>query len=299
MTNDIHYIKRVEISGLWQKFDIFWELNPDVNILAGINGSGKTTILNSIFGLISMRKFQISVEELKKIRLVLDNKKSIEFEKISAEIYLRDYEIQLDYLNDIINIELISTFDSSLKQSEDIIKLSSNSVKTELDWEIYHLQKKYLDYQLNISKRKDLIIENSNNAKVELEKIKYPQNRFLEIMDNLFSGTGKKVNRDKNEISFLLANEEISPFQLSSGEKQMLIILLTVLVQDNKQAILFMDEPEISLHIEWQKKLIQYIRELNPNVQVILATHSPAIIMEGWLDKVFEVSDLIVNKQDA
>lgn len=118
-------------------------------------------------------------------------------------------------------------------------------------------------------------------------------------MDNLFSGTGKKVNRDKNEISFLLANEEISPFQLSSGEKQMLIILLTVLVQDNKQAILFMDEPEISLHIEWQKKLIQYIRELNPNVQVILATHSPAIIMEGWLDKVFEVSDLIVNKQDA
>ena len=42
-----------------------------------------------------------------------------------------------------------------------------------------------------------------------------------------------------------------------------------------------MDEPEASLHIEWQQKLIAMIRELNPNVQIILTTHSPAVIMEG------------------
>ena len=57
-----------------------------------------------------------------------------------------------------------------------------------------------------------------------------------------------------------------------------------------------MDEPEISLNIEWQKKIIQYIRELNPNVQVIIATHSPAIIMDGWMDKVFNMNDIIINK---
>jgi len=34
------------------------------------------------------------------------------------------------------------------------------------------------------------------------------------------------------------------------------------------------------------------IRELNPNVQIILTTHSPAVIMEGWLDAVTEVSDI-------
>jgi predicted ATPase len=83
---------------------------------------------------------------------------------------------------------------------------------------------------------------------------------------------------------------------LSSGEKQLIIILLTVLIQDNKPSILFMDEPETSLHIEWQKKIIQYIRELNPNVQVIMATHSPALVMEGWMDKVFEVRDITINK---
>ena len=106
----------------------------------------------------------------------------------------------------------------------------------------------------------------------------------------------QRLDRDKNEITFLSQDgKEITPFQLSSGEKQLLVILLTVLIQDHKQSILFMDEPEISLHIEWQKKLIQFIRELNPNVQLIIATHSPAVIMEGWRDKVFEVRDIITK----
>jgi predicted ATPase len=74
-----------------------------------------------------------------------------------------------------------------------------------------------------------------------------------------------------------------------------LVILLTTLVQDNKPAIIFMDEPEISLHFDWQKKLIQYMRELNPNAQIILATHSPALIIEGWRDKVKDVRDLITH----
>ena len=81
---------------------------------------------------------------------------------------------------------------------------------------------------------------------------------------------------------------------LSSGEKQMLVILLTVLVEDHQPYVLFMDEPEVSLHIEWQKRLIELIVELNPNVQIILTTHSPAVIMSGWLDKVTEVSDITV-----
>jgi predicted ATP-dependent endonuclease of OLD family len=74
----------------------------------------------------------------------------------------------------------------------------------------------------------------------------------------------------------------------------MLVILLTVLVEDHQNYVLFMDEPEVSLHIEWQKRLIELILELNPNVQIILTTHSPAVIMSGWMDKVTEVSDITV-----
>lgn len=83
--------------------------------------------------------------------------------------------------------------------------------------------------------------------------------------------------------------------QLSSGEKQMLLILLTVLLQDSLPYVLFMDEPEVSLHMEWQKSLIDNILRLNPNIQIILTTHSPAIIMNGWVDKVTEVNDIEVR----
>ena len=41
-----------------------------------------------------------------------------------------------------------------------------------------------------------------------------------------------------------------------------------------------------------QKRLIDLILDLNPNVQIILATHSPAVIMNGWMDSVTEVSDI-------
>ncbi|MEY4936466.1 MAG: hypothetical protein RIS64_2825, partial [Bacteroidota bacterium] len=171
-----------------------------------------------------------------------------------------------------------------------------SSIKTELDKVIFRLQKEYLDFQLNFSKKLyEVIIKNGVDSPnhVEVLKMRQTHERFLEIIDQLFEATGKKINRKKNEIMFTYDKEDLTPYQLSSGEKQMLVILLTVLIQDMRPAVLFMDEPEISLHFDWQKKLIQYIRELNPNVQIILATHSPAVIMEGWLDKVFEVSDLV------
>lgn len=339
MTEDpIKFIAKVEIKGLWDRYDIDWNLNNDVNVLAGINGSGKSTILDLIRGLITIGTIPPPhLGNVQSVKLFFDNEKCLSYECIKTEDTIKNLEKKakdsplykeiiselkedesVDYkrlkaigfqrhstsfedlkitpneLRSIINVGIISTFDNSLKQAEAVKKLSDNNVETELDWELFQLQKQYLDYQLNISKRKDSIIEeNPENLKEKLDKIKLPQIRFLEIIDDLFSETFKKINRDENEIAFLIGDKKISPFKLSSGEKQLLIILLTVLIQDNKSTILFMDEPEISLHIEWQRKLIGFIRELNPNVQVIIATHSPDIIMEGWMDKVFNIKDII------
>ncbi|MBQ2519229.1 MAG: ATP-binding protein, partial [Bacteroidaceae bacterium] len=57
--------------------------------------------------------------------------------------------------------------------------------------------------------------------------------------------------------------------------------------------VLFMDEPEVSLHVEWQQRLIGLVRDLNPNAQIILTTHSPAVIMDGWADCVTDVEDIV------
>ena len=112
------------------------------------------------------------------------------------------------------------------------------------------------------------------------------------MVDELFAETGKKIDRKNNEIQFLLGKETLTPYQLSSGEKQMLAILLTVLVENREPYALLMDEPEISLHIDWQQRLIDLIRQLNPNAQIILSTHSPALIMDGWMENVTEVGDI-------
>jgi ABC-type glutathione transport system ATPase component len=126
----------------------------------------------------------------------------------------------------------------------------------------------------------------------EAQKLSAVKVRFHDLLDELYAETGKKVIRTANEIRFLQIGEELTAYQLSSGEKQMLVILLTVLVEDSQPYVLFMDEPEVSLHVDWQEQLIDLILKLNPNVQIILTTHSPAVIMNGWVDRVTEVSEI-------
>jgi predicted ATPase len=333
MNKKISEISKIEIKGLWKRFDLTWDLHSDVNILSGINGSGKTTILEIVAALVSKSVIPNKLGELvQSVKVTFNNGKYVYFEHINDTIknleikaktnkkykdiishikekegldYKKnsdvsfgitsfdDLKITLEELHNLIEINFVSTFDNEIPE---VGNRPDENVRTELDRDIFRLQKQYLDYQLNIGKKAfEIVTQNNGHAQEDVLKIRKQQERFLEIIDNLFKDTNKKINRKKNEIVFLSGTDEITAYQLSSGEKQILVILLTVLVQDNKPSIIFMDEPEISLHFDWQKKLIQYIREINPNCQIILATHSPAVVMEGWRDKVSDVRDLITN----
>ena len=68
--------------------------------------------------------------------------------------------------------------------------------------------------------------------------------------------------------------------------------MLTVLLQNREPYVLLMDEPEISLHIDWQRSLIRNVRQINPNCQVIVATHSPTIYYQGWIEQVVRIEDI-------
>ena len=284
-------ITKVEIKSLWGRFDLEWKLNPDVNILSGINGSGKSTILECLASLLTEGLLPEHLErKIQIINVVFDDGQSIHFDSNAG---YNGAKTIVEKLHNDVKIDIIKTFDNILLNTGRL----NEKVVTELDKEIFRLQKQYLDYQLSIGKKAFEIVSRANDkaAFEKVAEIRQKQEKFFSIMDYLFQETGKRINRDNNEVSFLYDTEEISTWQLSSGEKQMLVILLSALVQDNNPAIIFMDEPEISLHFDWQKKLIQYVIELNPNVQIILATHSPAVVMDGWHDKVFNVRDLIVE----
>jgi ABC-type cobalamin/Fe3+-siderophores transport system ATPase subunit len=76
----------------------------------------------------------------------------------------------------------------------------------------------------------------------------------------------------------LPTGEEVEISTLSSGEKQLFIILGEALLQENRNVVFISDEPELSLHVKWQGTLFENIRSINPSCQVITATHSPDII---------------------
>ena len=264
------YIEEIEIDSLWSGMKhIRWALDPKVNILSGINGVGKSTILNKVVrGLLPGGEFPSHM--LKGVRLKV-------------------YPSEARW----IRYDVIRSFDRPLMSGEVMNKMVDASVATELDWQLYQLQRKYLDYQVNIGNR---IIEALQSGEADsaeqAQRLSEPKRKFQDMIDTLFAATGKRLIRTKNEIVFTQIGEELMPYQLSSGEKQMLAILLTVLIEDGLPYVLFMDEPEVSLHVDWQQKLIDMIIELNPNVQIILTTHSPAVIMNGWIDHVTEVSDI-------
>ena len=142
----------------------------------------------------------------------------------------------------------------------------------------------------------ELLTSGNPDDQMRAAEVSRPKTQFQDMIDRLFADTCKKIDRKSNEIQFIqdmgTMTETITPYQLSSGEKQMLAILLTVLVEDQQNYVLFMDEPEVSMHIEWQQRLIDLILQLNPNVQIILTTHSPAVVMNGWMDHVTEVTDI-------
>lgn len=62
-----NYIKQVQIKGLWDKYDLNWELNPDVNVLAGDNGMGKSTVLKLLRDYLMILSKLIAAEKSKKI----------------------------------------------------------------------------------------------------------------------------------------------------------------------------------------------------------------------------------------
>ncbi|MFN0203252.1 MAG: AAA family ATPase, partial [Bacteroidia bacterium] len=186
MAEELKYIKTVSISKLWDRFDIGWNLHPDVNILAGDNGSGKTTILECIAALIhfgstpdderiksKVRKMNISFNEgsvipferwvykgsIKKLeqQAKVDDRCKVAISEIKTSEgnnYKKIKEVRFEMgitpqnalevikkLHKTHNIDIISTFDNELKGAEEVQKLSNNQVQTELDWQIYQLQK--------------------------------------------------------------------------------------------------------------------------------------------------------------
>lgn len=115
---------------------------------------------------------------------------------------------------------------------------------------------------------------------------------FCSIVNDMFKATGKHIEIEGNKFNIVSSGEVIPVDALSSGEKQMLLILLRVFLMDSENSCVLLDEPENSLDISWQFELINILVKLNPNAQYFITTHSPSIFGDGWGDKIIYMEDV-------
>ncbi len=282
------YIKKVEIKNLWGH-DFVWTLHDDVNVLIGPNGAGKSMMLRMIHeAILAVEDAELNFrlfDPIDEIIIELEDdiviRANSEGRKITGNAFVEDYKV---------NTKLIDTFDVTEKSPDPNMTL--------LDYQLEKLKQQFVVYQRDLSNEVEHTLTNGNGSSKsddleQIAKIYDTKNIFLKILDELFNSTGKKF--DEKEFYFQKIDSTqhpILPKNLSSGEKQILIILLSALLQNKEEFVMFMDEPEISLHVDWQRKLIGYIRQINPNVQIILATHSPTVYYQGWTEKAARIDDI-------
>lgn len=122
------------------------------------------------------------------------------------------------------------------------------------------------------------LVEKWEALNQELLRIHAPREKFLEILNKLLQRKHLYLN-EKNELWVETFSGKRFPVTfLSSGEKQLLIILGEALLQTENVWVYIADEPELSLHVRWQEQLIASIRRVNAKAQIIVATHSPDIV---------------------
>jgi len=149
----------------------------------------------------------------------------------------------------------------------------------------------------------DRIVEHLSTLEqyiVDRSSLRDPITRFLSLVNGFFLQTRKKItvaNSGQLNVQIIGSDTNRSIAALSSGERQLLVMLAHLSLNPSLvgSGVFIVDEPELSLHIDWQEKFVDAIKAANPKVQLILATHSPAII----LDRVEAECSMSGNVNDA
>lgn len=217
---------------IWNKRKVVFHAYSDVNIIMGVNGSGKTTFLNNLY-------------------------QSLVSEKKNEDII---------YLRSVDNISMRDK------------RKTATALAQELEYYIYDMKTGPSLMSLRMS-----VIDSESEVQTLLK------NRILAFqnaVNSLFSLTHKRIELEGSKF-LIVTDEGVLPVSaLSSGEMQVLLILLRVFLLCGREAVVLIDEPENSLDIDWQFDLINILVGLNSKVQYFITTHSPALFGDGWGDRV-------------
>ena len=273
----------------------------DVIVLAGVNGSGKTTILESIKDFFNNKNVNYDEPEKSNINLGIffedfEKKKIKEAEKSSNNnnrplwdffSALQNYEIYIKRSDKHYHIHIAKKFDVPPK----IIYVPAENKFEEIQTYSTTLSKEYEfintinsnvigDIPSYIATRRNYLatIEEDLTMKEITNKVVKEINRIFSVLELDVKLKGFSKDEKTMPIFENSAGEEFDINDLSSGEKQLFLRTLSIKMLEPKNSIILIDEPELSLHPKWQQRIIEVYKKIGENNQIVIATHSPHIL---------------------
>ena len=282
----------------------------DVIVLAGVNGSGKTTILESIKDFFDNRNVNYNEPEKSNINLNIFfedfEKNNIEEAEKSSNNYkqplwnffnaLRSYNYEKYNNNGLYQNLIAKRFDIPPK----IIYVPANNSFEEVETETSTLLRNYefinivnsnviRDVPSYIATRRNYLatIEEDLTMKEITNKVVNEINSIFDILELDVKLKGFSKDEKTMPIFENSAGEEFDINDLSSGEKQLFLRTLSIKMLEPKNSIILIDEPELSLHPKWQQRIIEVYKKIGENNQIIIATHSPHILGSVSSENIF------------
>lgn len=290
-TSMMNYFKR---DGL-RKFTSFGDIDRRV---IGISNTDIEDILREYsrtLNEISSNNLDILLRDFAKNSILGMKEDALKFKLPELLMQTKTLE-QLTSINDSLNLEISNKqlveiseqFEEKLKFFN---KIKKNKTKDHEEMD------KVLDLFMSLpmmqvfQKLQESYLAFNKTMASELENYKYIQENLLD-----FSGNKLKLNKTElNEFYFFKEGAGIDKFNdFSTGEKQLITFLVYSAIELPKKtpSLIIIDEPELSLHVKWQNKLLKNLLKKS-NIKILSATHSPYILNK------LEVDSMIVRKQEA
>ena len=282
-------IKKIEIKNnkILKDISVDFEKNGkiiDTIVVAGSNGSGKTTFLESIWNyFLEISEYRRDI--LEKVDITFND----DFEKLKELDIIRHLKYaNYDEKNDIKTYkETVSLFKVLPKLIYIPTEINFSEVKTETT----NFYKEYsffniVDFNMIkdipsyiVSRIMYILGQNENLTMLEArKKITEEINGIFNILE--LDVKLKGISKDGKNMPIFenSQGEEFNINELSSGEKQLFLRTLSIKMLEPEDSIILIDEPELSLHPKWQQQIIKVYQSIGKNNQIIVATHSPHIL---------------------
>lgn len=289
MTSNQPPIKRFFIKGLHYYRDFELNIDSNIVILVGENGFGKTTVLNTLAFILQCEWKALCSIAFDIVEVEFATGKQFSFTHAELEIFvmaslysndgmeqLREWEVNTSGVMRRF-AEIVTIVESFTGQFPVILFPAIRNLLKDLN--------SVTDFDLIRKKKKRLLLSNSDFMPVNLNYLQKAANAAIDkasveayvnkcneyLVNSRFEKTGDNYFSIINKFS----GETIEDHQLSTGEQQIIYIFSRLFLAKSKDLFLLFDEPELSLSLTWQRRILKDIADSGRCSFLLVITHSP------------------------